>query len=103
MGTKNNGDAVLSGPEKENKIFYVLAALSDLHDLMIKAKKELSQKSKPNNNEFQSKFHQSYIDLEKMEVSKKNLSLFLKKTEFFIAWLKSQSHTFEFVEVDDKM
>ncbi|XP_014212209.1 zinc finger HIT domain-containing protein 2 [Copidosoma floridanum] len=98
LQTQNAGDSILRGPEEENKLFYIIAALSDLHGLMRKAKKELStRKSKSTSEDFKSKF-QSSIDLGMTKISKKNLSLYIKKIEFFIAWLKSLSKTYCFEE-----
>ncbi|OXU29747.1 hypothetical protein TSAR_012332 [Trichomalopsis sarcophagae] len=98
LATKEAGDAILSGPEEDNRSFYLLAALSDLHQLMSGAKKEISaDKSKSTIREFKNKF-QSNIDLGPTVVTKKSLALIVLKIEFYIAWLKLQSPTYDITD-----
>lgn len=98
LGAKEAGDAILKGPNKENRSFYILTALSDFHQLIQKAKKEISlNKAKSASNEFQSKF-QSNIDLGSTEISRKTFSLFLKKIEFYITWVKSHNGMYDITE-----
>lgn len=82
----------------ENKTFYTLAALSDVYYLISEAKKDISaQKNYHINNEFKIKF-QSKIDLGSFDITKNSLSLLMKKIEFYIAWLKSQSQLYDITE-----
>lgn len=74
---------IIQGPD-ENCIYYMLAALSDLHALFTKARKE---KSKSSNSQFDKKFRQ-YEDLEHVDTSKKTMQLHLKKIEFYFSWVK---------------
>ncbi|XP_058807195.1 zinc finger HIT domain-containing protein 2 [Phymastichus coffea] len=98
LGTKEAGDAILKGPNKENKLFYVLAALSDSYKLIEEARKEISlDRATSANNEFKSKF-QSNIDLGSTNISKKTFTLFLKKIEFYITWLKSHNGMYDITE-----
>lgn len=98
LETKKAGDAILHGPEEENKCYYILSALSDVHQLLLEAIKEISvQKLKSSNDEFSIKF-ESNIDLGSMDVSRKSLKLLLKKIEFFIANLKLKSLNYDITE-----
>ncbi|XP_011501150.1 PREDICTED: zinc finger HIT domain-containing protein 2 [Ceratosolen solmsi marchali] len=100
LETKKAGDLILNGPEEKNKSFYVITALSDLHQLLYKVKTKISKKQpEPIDHEFNSKF-QSSTDMKSIKISKTNISLFMKKIEFYITWLKSQSETYDITEGD---
>ncbi|KAL7291319.1 hypothetical protein TKK_0014921 [Trichogramma kaykai] len=100
MGTKAAGDAILNGPDAENKSFYCLSALSDLHQLINEAKIELTTKlQKPLSDEFKNKF-QTHIDLGSFQITRKNLSLYMKKIEFYVGWLKCKGQMYDITEGD---
>lgn len=85
---------IIQGP-KESCSYYVLAALSDLHALFSKARKESNKSTK---SEFDKKFQQ-YEDIERVDISKKTLQLHMKKIEFYFSWVKlfgKSLHEFEF-------
>ncbi|XP_051162234.1 zinc finger HIT domain-containing protein 2 [Leptopilina boulardi] len=80
---KQATDQIIQGP-KDNCSYYVLAALSDLHALFSKARKETSKSTK---SQFNKKFDQ-YKDIDSVDISKKTLQLHLKKLEFYFSWVK---------------
>ncbi|XP_033211300.1 zinc finger HIT domain-containing protein 2 [Belonocnema kinseyi] len=86
LSVKQAGDQIMRGPEKANCCYYVIAALSDLHRLVSKAKVDLNCKSEPAKTQFPRKF-QEHKDLERIDVSKKNIELHLKKLEFYLSWI----------------
>lgn len=86
LSIKQAGNQIMRGPENFNCCYYVIAALSDLHRLVSKAKVELNSKSEPAKIQFPKKF-QEHKDLERINVSKKNLELHLKKLEFYLSWI----------------
>ncbi|KAJ8686805.1 hypothetical protein QAD02_022599 [Eretmocerus hayati] len=91
LRTKEAGDAILKGPDEENRSYYVLAALSDLHQLINEAKEKMhAPKVSTSNNAFLSTFD-CKINTRPIEMNKKSLSLISKKIEFYIAWMKTQN------------
>ncbi|KAL0130846.1 hypothetical protein PUN28_002451 [Cardiocondyla obscurior] len=83
---KEAGASILQGPGDEKKTVYTSAALSELHRLLTKAKKEIST-SKTRNQEFIKRFLQSQSG--NPILSKKNILLCLKKLEYYLSWMKS--------------
>ncbi|XP_043290079.1 zinc finger HIT domain-containing protein 2 isoform X2 [Venturia canescens] len=76
---------IINGPEKSNRIFYVLAALSDLHLLFTNAKKELSRQDQSKDRTFMKKFR---ISDTTPEVTKKMVLQCTKKIEYYLSWVK---------------
>ncbi|XP_011311884.1 zinc finger HIT domain-containing protein 2 [Fopius arisanus] len=82
---------IIQGPSKEEQNFYMLSAVSDLHHLLTKAKRELSSgKQKRNNPLFFKKFG-TQIDEQYMNRSKKCIPLYLKKIEYYFTWIHKYS------------
>ncbi|XP_063986006.1 zinc finger HIT domain-containing protein 2 [Diachasmimorpha longicaudata] len=80
---------LIQGPNKTERSFYMLAAISDLHHLFTSAKKELSKaKGKRDNALFIKKFS-NRIDEQYLNLSKKSFPLYLKKLEYYFMWIRT--------------
>lgn len=89
---KEAGASILHGPGIEKKSLYVSAAFSDLHRLLTAARKEISMdKSGNSKQEFTKRFPQYNNDI---NLSKKSILLYLKKIEYYLSWVKSNSTVF---------
>ncbi|XP_017760278.1 PREDICTED: zinc finger HIT domain-containing protein 2 [Eufriesea mexicana] len=89
LAFKEAGNTIMLGSEIKNKYIYIAVALSELHRLLVAAIEDmLENKNKIGGKEFFEKFiqrcNQDYINL-----SKKNLLLYLKKLEYYLSWTKS--------------
>ncbi|XP_072757959.1 zinc finger HIT domain-containing protein 2 [Anoplolepis gracilipes] len=87
IALREAGTAILQGPGSEMKTLYISAAISELHRLLTAAKQEISMdKSAKSNQEFTKRFsHRHDSDI---KLSKKNILLYLKKLEYYLAWVK---------------
>lgn len=82
------GALILQGPGAEMKTLYISAALSELHRLLTAAKKEiLMHKNTKSNQEFTKRF--SYRRDNDINLSRKNIFLYLKKLEYYLSWVKN--------------
>lgn len=82
------GTSILQGPGSEMKTLYISAALSELHRLLTAAKKEISMHTNvKSNQEFTKRFpHRRDGEI---NLSKKNILLYLKKLEYYLSWVKN--------------
>lgn len=81
---------IIQGPEEDNKMYFVQAALSDLHTLLEEAKIELVSKKDTPKDQFPRKFAQSTLLAERTKVSERKLFLCLKKLEYYLSWANAQ-------------
>ncbi|KAK7873009.1 hypothetical protein R5R35_000309 [Gryllus longicercus] len=84
---------ILHGPEESNQSFYLQAALSDIINLLEKAKgisKKTGNNSEEKTNSFSKQFGTSRANL---LIPKEKLKLYMKKIEYYLMWVKSCVHS----------
>lgn len=79
---KSDLDSILEGPTNDDKKFYILSALSDLHELL---KSALKSSSREKNGDFSKVFPDSQFPEVKLQ-SKSVIKLCIKKVEFYLSY-----------------
>ncbi|KAK0166638.1 hypothetical protein PV327_004130 [Microctonus hyperodae] len=78
---------IIQGPCKEHQTYYMAAALSDLHQLFTKVKSEFRNLHGENRHStFPQKFTKG-IQSKYSTLTKKDLQLYIKKVEYYLAWI----------------
>ncbi|KAK0176862.1 hypothetical protein PV328_000963 [Microctonus aethiopoides] len=78
---------IIQGPCKEHQTYYMAAALSDLHQLFTKVKSKFRDLNCQNSHPtFPQKFTKG-IQSKYSTLTKKDLQLYIKKVEYYLAWL----------------
>lgn len=75
---------ILQGPEKENRKFYIFAALSDLHDLLQESLKDDKEEEKTS---FSKNFPNPHFPSVALE-NKNKIKVYLKKVEYFLSYTR---------------
>lgn len=82
--TKNlmeNVRQIFGGPDEKDPKFYIQSALSDIHNLFSSALKVQNDRKGKDG-----QFNQKFGGISTIGISKRNLKLYLKKIEYYIAW-----------------
>lgn len=81
---KDDVESLLNGPNDQDKTYYILSALSDVHTLFTKSLKSKEQCNGNKNGEFSKKFPTALP----LSVDRKLVRQCIKKIEYYLAWLE---------------
>lgn len=81
---KEDLDRILQGPEKNNRKYYILCALSDLHNLLRTVLKGDDSRQESN---FSKHFPDPHFPSVALE-SKAKIKCYMKKLEYFLSYTK---------------
>lgn len=78
---------ILQGPEKENRKFYILAALSDLHDLLQESLQDDNKAEEKTS--FTKNFPNPHFPSVALE-NKNKIKAYVKKVEYFLSYTRDR-------------